>query len=71
MAINATLLGQFLAVFVLVMGVLCYWVARGKVKNPVVAGILGAIASVLPAAGLVYLAILLFKKELPRAEAAQ
>ncbi|WP_115718401.1 hypothetical protein [Gallaecimonas mangrovi] len=63
MDINITLLGQFIAVFAVVVAVLSYWLARGKVKYPWLAAVLGFVLSIMPAAGVVYLVILLFKKQ--------
>lgn len=63
MNINATLYGQYVIVFAIIMGLVCYYVARGKVQQPVVAGLLGAVLSVIPIFGVIYLVILLFKKD--------
>jgi RsiW-degrading membrane proteinase PrsW (M82 family) len=62
--INATLYGQFVIIFALIMGVLCYYLGRRKSKNPVLAALLGAVLSLIPLFGLVYLMVLLFKKDL-------
>ncbi len=64
MNINATLYGQFVIIFALIMGVLCYYLGRRKSKNPVLAALLGAVLSLIPLFGLVYLMVLLFKKDL-------
>ncbi|WP_127021117.1 glycosyltransferase 87 family protein [Rheinheimera mangrovi] len=63
MNINATLYGQFVIIFALIMGLLCYYLGRRKSKNPVLAGLLGAVLSLIPLFGLVYLMVLLFKKD--------
>lgn len=63
MNIDATLYGQFIIIFALIMGGLCYSVARRKMKNPKVAGLLGAVLSLIPVFSVIYLFILLFKKD--------
>lgn len=62
MNIGATLYGQFIIIFALIMGVLCYSVARGKMKKPKVAGFLGAVLSLVPLLSVGYFLLLLFKK---------
>lgn len=62
MTINGTLAGQLLILFALIMGVACYCVARGKVSHPGWAGLLGVFLSIIPVFSLIYLGVLLFKK---------
>lgn len=63
MTINGTLAGQLLVLFALIMGVACYCVARGKVSHPGLAGLLGVVLSIIPVFSLIYLGVLVFKKE--------
>ncbi|MDP5138768.1 hypothetical protein ORJ04_22745 [Rheinheimera baltica] len=70
MNINATLYGQFVIIFALIMGVLCYYVARRKMQKPAVAGLLGAVLSLIPIFSVIYLFILLFKKDVGSSSAA-
>lgn len=63
MNFNATLVGQVLIVFALVVGVLCYYFARGKTKNPTASALLGIFLSIIPPIGLIYLALLALKKD--------
>lgn len=70
MNINATLYGQFVIIFALIMGLLCYYLGRRKSKNPVLAGLLGAVLSLIPLFGLVYLMVLLFKKDVSSTSAS-
>ena len=42
MDFNATLVGQLIIVFALVMGGICYYLGRRKTQSPVLAGVLGA-----------------------------
>lgn len=71
MNIDATLYGQFVIIFALVMAALCYYLGRRKTQNPVLAGLLGAVLSLLPLFGLVYLLVLLFKKDLSSTSASK
>lgn len=70
MNINATLYGQFVIIFALIMGGLCYYLGRRKSKNPVLAALLGAVLSLIPLFGVVYLMVLLFKKDVSSASAS-
>jgi hypothetical protein len=63
MNINATLLGEIMFVFVLFVGSLSYYLARRKTQTPVIAGLLGVVLSLIPRFGLVYLVVLLLKKD--------
>jgi hypothetical protein len=61
--INATLLGQSIFVFALIMGAVCYYLGRRKTQTPVLAGMLGVVLSIIPPFGLVYLVVLVLKKD--------
>lgn len=63
MNINATLLGEFIALFALIMGVVCYYLGRRKTQTPVLAGLLGVVLSLIPPFALVYFVVLLLKKD--------
>jgi hypothetical protein len=45
------------------MGALCYYLGRRKTQTPVLAGLLGAALSIIPPFGLVYLVVLVLKKD--------
>ncbi|MGI2124547.1 glycosyltransferase 87 family protein [Shewanella baltica] len=70
MNINATVYGQFAIVFALVMGALCYYLGRRKTQTPVLAGLLGVMLSIIPPFGLVYLVVLVLKKDVGSTSAA-
>lgn len=70
MNINATLLGEFIALFALIMGAVCYYLGRRKTQTPVLAGLLGVVLSIIPPFGLVYLMVLILKKDNGSASAA-
>ncbi|WP_445777270.1 hypothetical protein [Shewanella sp.] len=64
MDFNATLVGQLIIVFALVMGCICYYLGRRKTQSPVLAGLIGAGLSIVPILGVVYLVVLLLKKDI-------
>ena len=71
MNINATLLGEFIALFALIMGAVCYYLGRRKTQTPVLAGLLGVVLSLIPPFALVYFVVLLLKKDVgSKSEAA-
>ena len=69
MNINATLLGEFIALFALIMGAVCYYLGRRKTQTPVLAGLLGVALSIIPPFALIYLVVLVLKKDINSAPA--
>lgn len=63
MNMNATLIGQLLVIFALIMGVLTYYLGRKKTSTPIIAGVLGALLSLMPLLGLIYAAALVLKSD--------
>ena len=70
MTINATLLGEVIIIFALIMGALSYYFARRKTQTPILAGLLGTVLSLIPPFGLVYLVLLVLKKDVHSISAA-
>ena len=70
MNINATLLGEIMIVFILVVGALSYYLGRRKTQTPILAGLLGLVLSIIPPFGLVYLVVLVLKKDVGSTSAA-
>jgi hypothetical protein len=66
MNINATLLGEIMLVFVLLVGALSYYLGRRKTQTPLLAGLLGVMLSLIPPFGLVYLLVLVLKHDVIR-----
>lgn len=64
MNINATIVGEFIALFALAMAAMCYYLGRRKTQTPLLAALLGFILSIVPPFGLLYLIVLLFKKDI-------
>ena len=70
MNINGTVIGELIVLFALIMGVVCYYLGRRKTQTPVLAGLLGVVLSIIPPFGLVYLVVLVLKKDVNTAQAA-
>jgi FtsH-binding integral membrane protein len=64
---NATLVGQCIILFALIMGAICYYVGRRKTQTPLLSALLGTVLSIMPPFGLVYLVALVLKKDLTSA----
>jgi hypothetical protein len=63
MNINATLIGKIMFIFVLFVGALSYYLGRRKTQTPVLAALLGVVLSLMPPFALVYLIVLVLKKD--------
>ena len=63
MNINATLAGQFLTIFILIVSLLSYFLGKRKTTTPKLAALIGAALSIIPPLGLIYLAVLVLKKD--------
>lgn len=63
MNINATLVGQLIVIFALLVGVISYFLGRRKTQSPIMAGVLGAVLSIVPLLGLIYLVVLMLKND--------
>lgn len=63
MNVNATLVGQLIVVFALVVGVISYFLGCRKTQSPILAGVLGAVLSIVPLFGLIYLVVLMLKND--------
>jgi len=61
--INATVIGELIALFALIMGGVCYYLGRRKTQTPILAGFLGVVLTFIPPLGLIYLVVLVLKKD--------
>ena len=61
MDINVTFVGQLILFSTPLFGLICYWIAKGKVNNPFKYGVIGGVLWLLPVAGLIYLLVLVYK----------
>jgi hypothetical protein len=68
---NASLTGEIMFVlFVLSIGALSYYLGRRKTQTPILAGLLGLVLSIFPPFGLIYLVVLVLKKDVGSTSAA-
>ncbi|KFZ32063.1 hypothetical protein IDSA_05160 [Pseudidiomarina salinarum] len=63
MNINMTLVGQGILLIAIIFGLISYYLGRRKTTNPVIAGFIGFVLSLVPLLGIIYLAILVLKKD--------
>lgn len=63
--INATLIGQFVFISAVVIGLAAYYLGRRKTQTPILAGILGFVLGLIPVLGLIYLIVLVVKNDVP------
>lgn len=65
MNINATLLGQFIALLMVIVGVLAWRLARRKSRHPVLITFLCVLLCLAPPFAILALLILALKQDLP------
>lgn len=71
MDINATFLGQFIFISAIVIGLVSYYLGRRKTQTPVITGLLGFVLGLVPLLGLIYLVVLVLKRDvLPNSTAS-
>lgn len=63
MNINLAVLGQFMMIIVPLVCILSYFLGRKKTKSPILAALLGLILCAVPPFAMLYLLILMFKKD--------
>ncbi|NRA83941.1 MAG: hypothetical protein HRU22_09310 [Gammaproteobacteria bacterium] len=70
MNLNATLLGQSLAFFILfsilLIGSLSYYLGKRKTKNPKITAFIGILLSFMPPLALIYIAVLVLKNDVEK-----
>ncbi|MGO4893373.1 hypothetical protein [Flavobacterium sp. W21_SRS_FM6] len=64
MNISAALLGEIMVVFVLLIGALSYYLGRRKTQTPIAATVIGVLLAFFPPFAMVYLIVLVCKKDL-------
>lgn len=64
MNIDLTFIGQFTLLFAVIIAVVSYFLGRRKVETPALAALLGFVFSIVPIFGLLYVVVLMFKKDL-------
>jgi len=64
MEFNMTVIGQVIAVWIIIATVLTFILAKRKTQTPIIATILGFVLSLFPPFGMVYLIILVLKNDI-------
>lgn len=65
MNINATLVGEFLVVFLPAIAALSYYLGKRKTKSPALTTFVGVLLALIPPLALIYVGALSFKNDLP------
>ncbi len=66
MSVNATLFGQLLLVFAVLIAAVSFYLGRRKTQTPVLAALLGGLLALVPPLGLLYLAVLMLRRDLAK-----
>ncbi len=66
MSVNATLFGQLLLVFAVLIAAVSFYLGRRKTQTPVLAALLGGLLALVPPLGLLYLAVLVLRRDLAK-----
>lgn len=64
MSINATMFGQFIIVFAVIMALVTFYLGKRKTETPILASIIGFFSALIPPLALVYLIVLICKKDI-------
>jgi hypothetical protein len=68
MNMNATLVGQFIMVLAVIMAVVCFYLGKRKTQTPVLASIIGFFTALIPPLAIIYLIVLVVKKDVNEIE---
>lgn len=63
MNINITLVGQLIAIFAIIMAIVCFYLGKRKTQTPVLVSIIGFFSALVPPIALIYLLVLTLKKD--------
>jgi len=64
--INATLLGQFIFVFAMILTFAGYYFGKRKTQTPKMMAAIGFVSAFVPPLGVIFLMVMAFKKDLPK-----
>ncbi|MCH8492734.1 MAG: hypothetical protein LAT53_05815 [Idiomarina sp.] len=53
----------FILIFGVIIGLVSYYLGRRKTQTPVLAGVLGFVLGLIPIFGIIYLVVLMLKKD--------
>ncbi|WP_448555059.1 hypothetical protein [Thalassotalea montiporae] len=66
MNINTTLIGEMILCSIIIGGALSYYFARRKTTSPKITAAVGALLSIVPILGLIYVALLALKDDIAK-----
>ncbi len=64
MNINATLYGEIVFVFIIIVSVISFYLGKRKTTNPKLTSLIGALLSFIPPLALIYLVVLVLKRDI-------
>ena len=64
MNINAAFMGQFILVFAITMAAVCFYLGKRKTQSPVIASVIGFFSALIPPIAIIYLIVLVLKKDI-------
>lgn len=64
--INATLMGQFMLLFIILITVISYFLGKKKTSTPKMTAFIGFLLAFIPPLGLIYIAFLVLKNDLEK-----
>jgi hypothetical protein len=62
--LNYTVVGQFIAVFAIIMAIVGFYLGRRKTKHPFLMALLGACSAAFPPFALVFTLVLALRKDI-------
>ena len=68
MNINATLIGQVIFVFAVLMAAVGYYLGKRKTQSPFLASIVAFIAALVPPLAIIFLMVLVLKNDIKTSE---
>jgi uncharacterized membrane protein len=66
---NLTLIGIVFLILVPLFGGVSYYLGKRKTSTPIMVGVMGGFLALIPMLGIIFIAVLVFKNDLPTNEA--
>jgi len=66
MSINATLLGIIVLFLIPIFALVSYFLGKRKTTTPIIVAVIGGFLGLVPVLGLVFIAVLALKSDLPK-----